>query len=289
MSRRTAQPGNRFSRARLTGAAFTIIEMLTVIAVVGAILAMILPALSSFHSSSRAVASKSNLRQWGLATIAFCAANDDLLPWEGFKGAAEMHLNFAEPTWWANALPPFAGQAPYRQVAESAPVPLPPDDSTIFVDPAAQAPHGAPHVGGLPGNPAPFFFCYVPNLQLNNSVEAKWLASGRRPRMRLASLRRCDATILMLEMRTVQNELPQHDPFFAFTLVRARADWKRLAARHRDGGHLLFADGHVAHFDFKYATTNSAGTRNPDEPNADWNRPDLIWNPSGPAVEGPGN
>jgi hypothetical protein len=49
------------------------------------------------------------------------------------------------------------------------------------------------------------------------------------------------------------------------------------------------ADGHVRHVDFRYATTNSAGTRNPEEPGADWNKPDLIWNPRDKALEGPGS
>jgi hypothetical protein len=62
-----------------------------------------------------------------------------------------------------------------------------------------------------------------------------------------------------------------------------------LAVRtdYEGGGHVVLADGHVLRVDFNYATTNRFGTRDPNEPNADWNHPDLIWNPRGPAVEGP--
>ncbi len=275
--------------------AFTIVELLVVVAIIGLLLGLLAPALRGVLKSNRALVSRSNLRQWGVGTFNHASVNLNRLPWEGYKGAAEMHLNFAEPTWWANAVPPFVGQRPYRELAEQSlaggpPLPLPDDDGgSIFVDPAAHSPREAPHIGGLPDDPKPFFFCYVPNLQLNNQVEAESQHIDAHPRMKLSSISRASATILMLEMRTVPWELRADDPFFHFGLVRARSDWKRLAARHGGGGHVLMADGHIEHADFVYATTNSAGTRDPQEPDADWNKPDLIWNPRNRAVEGPGH
>ena len=107
--------------------------------------------------------------------------------------------------------------------------------------------------------------------------------------MKLATIRNHAMTILMLEMRSVKSELRTDDPFHGYSLVRARSDWKRFAARHRDGGHLLMSDGHVKYMKFIDVTTNGMGTRNPDEPGADWNKRGLIWNPRGPALEGPGS
>ena len=277
--------------------AFTIIEVLTVVGIAGLLIGILMPAFASTRATSRALVSQSNMRQWGTGTTNYAAVNKDLLPWEGFKTAGEMHLNFAEPSWWANAVPPFVGQEPYWQISAKATaaqrsVPIPGDDSgSIFVDPSAKAPEVAPHIGGIAGDPKQFFFCYVVNLQLNATTETEAVDAGHDPRvrMRLGSIKNGPATILMLEMRTVKSELRADDPFYNFTLVRARSDWKRLAARHKGGGHVLFADGHVHRVDFNYATTNSAGTRNPDEPDVDWNKPDLVWNPRGPAVEGPGS
>jgi prepilin-type processing-associated H-X9-DG protein len=267
---------------------------MVVIAVIGVLLGLILPALANMTASSRALVSQSNLRQWGIGTSNFSALNKDVLPWEGYKGAPEMHLNFAQPSWWANAVPPFVGQKPYREISEQATasgatVPMPPDDKSIFVDPGAKSPGEQAHIGGAAGDPKQFFFCYVPNLQLNNTLEAESLGIDAFPKLKLAAISNHSATILMLEMRTVKSELPADDPFYNFTLVRARSDWKRLAARHKNGGHVLLADGHVKLVDFAKATTNRLGTRNPDEPGADWNQANLIWNPRGPAVEGPGN
>lgn len=191
---------------------FTLVEVLVAIAVVAGLLGLLLPTLSGVVKTSRATVSQSNLRQWGVGTLGFTAVHRETLPWEGFKGAAEMH-----------------------------------------------------------------------------QYESESLGLDAHPALRLASIGDPAATILMLEMRTVERELPPDDPYYHFGLIRARADWKRLAARHNGGGHLLKADGHVHHVDFKYATTNDAGTRNPDEPDADWNKPGLIWNPRNRAVEGPGN
>lgn len=276
---------------------FTIIEVLVVVGITAILIGLVLPSLASARKVGRSLVSQSNLRQWGVGNANFAAINNDLLPWEGFKGAPEMHLNFAEPTWWANAVPPFVGGKPYRQMSEEAtaagrtvPVAGGAENSeSIFIDPSAAIPENVPHIGGLPGAPKQFFFCYVPNLQLNATLETEAAGIDAKPRMRLGSINNAAATILMLEMRTVKTELRADDPFYNFTLVRARSDWKRLAARHRGGGHVLLADGHVQRVDFNYATTNRLGTRDPNEPNADWNHPDLIWNPRGPAVEGPGS
>jgi len=266
--------------------AFTIIEVLVVVGIIALLIGLLMPALSAFRKGGYEAASASNLRQWGIGTINFTTLHKEMLPWEGKKDLADMPENFAAPDWWANAVPPLVGQPPYREISTQATandgtVPLPPDDRSIFIDPGAYTPPDAPYIGG---NNSQFFFCYVPNLQLNNT----WQFEGTNDphaRIRMTQISRSDATVLMAEIRTRAQELPPHDPFYGFGLARARTDWKRCAARHRDGCNLLFADGHVNHFPFQYFTTNSLGTRNPEEPGADWNKKDIIWNPLGPALE----
>ncbi|MBW3597161.1 MAG: DUF1559 domain-containing protein [Planctomycetes bacterium] len=53
--------------------AFTLVEMLTVIAVIGVLAAMILPALSAARSAARSTECKNNLRQFGLTFQSFAA------------------------------------------------------------------------------------------------------------------------------------------------------------------------------------------------------------------------
>lgn len=276
-----------------TRTAFTIVEILVTVSIIALLIGILLPALAGVRKTSRATASLSNLRQWGVGTLNFCTIHQDVLPWEGYKDAAQMPQNFAEKEWWANAVPPFVGQRPYRELAEatvgtSQKVPLPPDDTSIFIDPGAELPASpVPYLGGPVGNQKPFFFCYVPNSQLNNTFEASLPpgSSALKTRVKLANIQDAEHTILMLEMRTTRLELRADDPHYSRDLARHRADWKRFAARHFGGGHMLFADGHTQWIDNTYATTNLQGTRDPSEVNGDWNHPDLIWDPRGPALD----
>lgn len=273
---------------------FTLMEILVVISIIAMLMGLMLPALSSVRATGRATTSMSNLRQWGLAQTMYANLNRDMLPYEGRKNANEMALNFQLRDWWANTLPTFVGYEPYSELSDRASelgtsVPLPPDTNSIFIDPAAMLPGTAPYIG----QGKQFFFCYVPNAQLNNTLEQRMLDTGHyssaeahyRARVRLSMIRKPDTTVFMLEKRTMELELPRSDPHYSRVLNRHRADWKRFAARHFRGGHIAFADGHVEHVLNDVATTNRQGTRDPSEPGGDWNTNYLIWDPVGPAID----
>ena len=102
---------------RRTG--FTLLELLVVIAVIAILAALLLPALSRAKSAAVAIACRSNLKQWGLATHLYAAGHDDFLPPEGTPNpsAADtnagwyvqlpMELNlprYVEMPWRTNAL-----------------------------------------------------------------------------------------------------------------------------------------------------------------------------------------
>jgi prepilin-type processing-associated H-X9-DG protein len=282
-------------KTRTNRSAFTIVELMVTIGVIALLVGLLLPGLGMVRATANATKSQSNLRQWGIGTIAWAGINEERLPWEGLKEASHMATNLAVPQYWANAIPPMVGQQPYKEISETAfraqkDIDQFGDSNSVFVDPAAKPEtmeawgFGQPGAGGVRQQ---FYFNYVPNSQLNNTMMIEGNLQDYSPEaaMRLAQIAYADRTILMLEMRANRDEVPNSDPFYGNDLARHRCDWKRFAARHFKGGHMMFADGHVAWVLNEEATTNVQGNRNPNHPEGDWNTPKLIWDPIGPATD----
>jgi prepilin-type N-terminal cleavage/methylation domain-containing protein/prepilin-type processing-associated H-X9-DG protein len=280
---------------RSTFRGFTLVEIMVVVGIIALLMGLLVPAVGMVQASAKATKSQSNLRQWGLGTIAWANIHDERLPWEGLKDANDMGTNLAQPNYWANAIPPMVGQRPYSEIsdrafAEQRNVELSGDSESIFLDPSARPATEQPWGFGAPGEGGyrrQFYFNYVPNSQLNNTMMAQGNISDFSPdrTMGLAQIPFADKTVLMLEMRANPLELDASDVHYGRDLNRHRSDWKRFAARHFKGGHLMFADGHVAWMLNTEATTNQQGNRDPSFANGDWNTQKLIWDPLGPATD----
>jgi len=256
-----------------TRRAFTLIELLVVIAIIALLVGIMLPSLGAARDFARAATSQANLRTWGTGLAMAAVDENQYLPWAGDED--RMDVNFQANDWWANQIPPYLSSRRYSEIAnsDSEPLPLPPA-RTIFSDPAADVPPGAPYVK----HGAKFFFCYVMNSEL--ARDARPHPSTHRPRLRTDRIGMMGSTVMMLELRTVADELPAGDPYYAEALDVPSANWARFAARHLDGGHMLFADGHAAHVGNAEATTNADGRR---ATAGDFNTDGRIWNPLAPA------
>jgi prepilin-type N-terminal cleavage/methylation domain-containing protein/prepilin-type processing-associated H-X9-DG protein len=63
--------------------AFTLVELLVTIGVIGILAALLLSSLGRAKASAQAITCLNNLKQWGQATLLFVADNNDFLPKDG--------------------------------------------------------------------------------------------------------------------------------------------------------------------------------------------------------------
>lgn len=76
----TPLPASRIARPAFQSRAFTLIELLTVIAIIGILAAIIIPVVSSVRQKARKTQCSSNLRQVASAYLMYMADNRDRLP-----------------------------------------------------------------------------------------------------------------------------------------------------------------------------------------------------------------
>lgn len=91
-----------------TRAGFTLIEVLTVLAVVSMLMAVLLPAIGKARSTVRSSTCLARLRQWGLGTHLYAS---DAMGWLPADGAPN---GWSTANAWYADLPPMLGMPPYH-------------------------------------------------------------------------------------------------------------------------------------------------------------------------------
>lgn len=102
-----------------TARAFSIIELMVVIAVISLLLCLILPSLNRARAAARQTLCQSRLRQWSLAFELYIDANDGYYPHTDGRDRTESNpitdADLADYySGWVDVLPPFMEQTPWR-------------------------------------------------------------------------------------------------------------------------------------------------------------------------------
>ena len=102
-----ALPSNR--RFSPTTAAFSLVELLVVTAVIGLLAGLLMPVLARSVDRAEAVSCVGNLRQWSLATGLYALDSAGFLPWDGAPNG------ISTTRAWYSDLPPLLGMKGYHE------------------------------------------------------------------------------------------------------------------------------------------------------------------------------
>lgn len=228
---------------------FSLVELLAVIAIVGIIVALLLPAVQQSRAAARQAQCQSNLHQWAIAVQAHADLHNGELPRRGQGSQPVMQLS--RPTDWFNALPQFMEDRPYSELSQLGIAPKA-GDSTVWVCPDAQEidPKTYSAYAIEPDN----FFSYAMNMALS-----VW------DQPHPDALRKVGPTHTMVFMADAPGPwcavLPSTRPYSP-------------SARHQGTVNIAFLDGHVESFS---GDEIGCGTGDPKRPDVRWFVPDSPW------------
>jgi len=230
-------------------AAFTLLELLVIIAVIAVLVAFLLPTLGRAREKARRVQCISQQKQWAMAFRMYADDNDEMIPREGYERLGGVALN----NWiqvkgkiisgsttdsadvWYNALPEYVG---VPTAASYAPVDKHRDfysSSSLFHCPTAK----------LPGYVTrPTYLLAIFSVAMNSQL----IEFPRYPTISFTELRDEEARTVIFLDNLLEGEKKVHPAQENDNLGQPASYADRFSARHSNGGNLAFADGHVAWF-----------------------------------------
>lgn len=211
--------------------AFTVIELLVSIAIIGVLAALVTGGVVKVGEASKRTACLSNLRQWGSALQLYVADHNGFMPRRG--QGVRMVAQFNRPEDWFNALPPYLGEPTLQQMMRAGTGPRPGEHS-VFVCPAAPKPQKGSDV----------FLSYGMNMLLS-----PW----NQPTAENASMVRDPGTLVFMA---------DSPGGYASTIPSSLG--YSVPDRHGGSACVVFCDGHVQSFKGDYLGCGKGATAQPD-------------------------
>jgi type II secretory pathway pseudopilin PulG len=268
--------------AKFKGRAFTLVELLVLIALVGLGAAMLIPALGRASPNVKAWQCRNNLRQWATALRAYASDNLDGLPRDGmdssgvWPGSGGGHAN---AVGWFNLLPQYLRERTLNDYFNDPgsdrmlKLPFPGGKGRIWH--CSSASMTAADVAMVAGGGAEGFFSYEMSIDLKKQLPDFNMVYPFMPK--LAAFMKPSATVFLFDCafnpRTeVVNGTPQYNS------VNPANRWRSFSGRHNKSGTLAFLDGQAKAYSALYVT-NGATTYEPRKPDIIWNAPYRLQYP----------
>ena len=221
---------------------FSLVELLTVVAILGVLAAIIIPSISAIRVNSLRTASASNLREWAGALLLFSSEQGQKIPYEG---------TYDQPSWsqvrapsetnaWFNVLPEYVESPPLSSLRSSS-------DYDRMID--GKSIHSAPGIEiEERDNRRRPMFSYMMNSQIYSN-EGIAVSNSGSDLIRLSLIANPSRTIFITETRTsLDDGAPNEDND---RIARAKGRNNSISYRYNNQTNVAFLDGHVATVDSK--------------------------------------
>jgi prepilin-type N-terminal cleavage/methylation domain-containing protein/prepilin-type processing-associated H-X9-DG protein len=215
--------------------AFTLIELLTVIAIIGILAAILIPTVGTVRKTAKGAHCVANLRQIGVAINLYPPDNKGYYPRLKFNYASDDNTKKNNLTW-AKALYPYI---PTRNTSAKALT------SSIYLCPAEEYQPDPSATGVIQ-----YMATYV--LEKTNATDE---GAPNGPRL-ASSIPNPSRTFLLLDVKVASNgEIPAGGGGTGVNFTEGQADMaaapegrKILSFRHKEGINVLFIDGHTKRY-----------------------------------------